>query len=127
MSGVVLDASAVLAYLQGEPGGDLVAEQMAAAVIGAVNLSEVIAKLVDKGLDDAAVDETLQSIGLEAVAFDVAQARAAGLMRSATRQRGLSLGDRACLALARARGAPALTADRAWTEVAAGVEVRLIR
>lgn len=127
MSGVVLDASAVLAYLQGEPGGDLVAEQMAAAVIGAVNLSEVIAKLVDKGLDQGAVDETLQSVGLEAVAFDLAQARAAGLMRAATRKRGLSLGDRACLALARARGAPALTADRAWTEVAAGVEVRLIR
>lgn len=127
MSGVVLDASAVLAYLQGEPGGDLVAEQMAAAVIGAVNLSEVIAKLVDKGLDDVAVDETLQSIGLEAVAFDAAQARAAGLMRMATRQRGLSLGDRACLALAKARGVPALTGDRAWAEVAAGVEVRLIR
>lgn len=127
MSGVVLDASAVLAYLQGEPGGDLVAEQLSAAVIGAVNLSEVIAKLVDKGLDDAAVDETLQSIGLEAVAFDVAQARAAGLMRSATRQRGLSLGDRACLALAKARGAPAVTTDRDWAQVAAGVEVRPIR
>ena len=127
MSGVVLDASAVLAYLQGEPGGDLVAEQMAAAVIGAVNLSEVIAKLVDKGLDEAAVDETLQSIGLEAVAFDAAQARAAGLMRMATRQRGLSLGDRACLALAKARGAPALTGDRAWAEVGTSVEVRLIR
>lgn len=127
MTRTVLDASAVLAYLQGEPGGDLVGEHLAVSLISAVNLSEIVAKLVDKGLDDAAVDATLDSIGLEAVAFDAEQARSAGLLRAATRNRGLSLGDRACLSLARARGAPALTADRTWAEVDAGVAVRLIR
>ena len=127
MTATVLDASAVLAYLQGEPGGDLVGEHLSTSLISAVNLSEIVAILIDKGLDAAAVDATLDSIGLEVVAFDAEQGRFAGLLRGATRKRGLSLGDRACLALARSRGVPVLTSDRAWAEVVSGAKVRLIR
>ncbi len=127
MTEAVLDASAVLAYLQGEPGGEIVAKHLSSASIGAVNFSEVISKLNDRGLDAASVDTVLASIGLDVVAFDGMQARDAGLLRADTRRRGLSLGDRACLALARARGVPVLTAERAWADVDAGVEVRLLR
>ena len=127
MTDLVLDASAVLAYLQGEPGFEIVAKHLSAASIGAVNFAEVIGKLIDKGLDVASVDAVLASIGLDVVDFDGTQGRDAGLLRAETRKRGLSLGDRACLALARARGVPALTADRAWAEVDAGIEVRLLR
>lgn len=127
MTDVVLDASAVLAYLQGEPGGETVAKHLTTASIGAVNYSEVIGKLTDKGLDAANVDAVLASIGLDVVEFDREQARDAGFLRAVTRKRGLSLGDRACLALGRARGVPVLTADRAWADVDAGVKVRLLR
>lgn len=123
----VLDASAVLAFLQEEPGSDIVAGLIAGAVISAVNLSEVVAKLTEKGLDATAVEAVLGSLGLDVVAFDTTLAVAAGLLRAETRAAGLSLGDRACLALARRRGATALTADRAWVRLAHGVRVRLVR
>lgn len=127
MTDVVLDASAVLAYMQGEPGGEIVAKHLTAASIGAVNFSEIIGKLVDKGLDAASVDAALAGIGLDVVDFDQEQARDAGLLRADTRKHGLSLGDRACLALGRSRGVPVLTADRVWAAASVGVEIRLIR
>ena len=87
--------------------------------------AEVIAKLVDRGLPTAAAATALEATGVEVIAFDADQAIASGDLRGTTRAQGLSLGDRACLALAAARNSTALTADTAWARIE-GVDVRLI-
>ena len=121
-----LDASAVLAMLRIEPGADVVAALLPEAVISSVNLAEVVTKLVERGSTDEAVAEALQTLNLQVVEFASETASAAGLLRRATRSRGLSLGDRACLALALERGLTAVTADAAWVGAAAA-PVQLIR
>src|SRR3954468_13135850 len=126
---IVLDASAVLAALLDEPGARRVGEALDAAVISAVNLAEIAAALVRNGAGEAEARAVLQALALTVVPADEALAIDAGLMRPITDRAGLSLGDRFCLALARRLGAPALTADRKWSEVAEalGVEVEMIR
>jgi PIN domain nuclease of toxin-antitoxin system len=123
----VIDASALLAMLQDEPGGDRVVAALADAAISAVNISEVVAKLCDKGFAQDQARETLEMLSLNVVDFDHPQAIAAGGLRPSTRSFGLSLGDRACLALAAQRSATALTADRAWAQLEIGVSVDVIR
>ncbi len=124
---VVLDSSALLCLLNGEAGAERVAEALPSAVIGAVNLAEVVTKLRERGLSAEEVEEALGGFNLDVRPFTAAQATAAGHMRQATRSQGLSLGDRACLALAVELGAPALTADQAWGTVEAGAAVEVIR
>ena len=124
---IVLDASALLVVLNDEPGVESVRHALSDAAISAVNLSEVVAKLVDEGSPGPEILELLEAMGAEVVPFDANQAYSAGLLRSATRSRGLSLGDRACLTLARNLGMPVLTADRTWAELDLGVEVHLAR
>jgi len=126
MSSVVLDASALLALLQDEPGSDRVLAQLAGALISSVNLSEVVAKLAERGMPEGDIHRSL-SLGLEVIPFDEKLAWQAGLLRPQTRHAGLSLGDRACLALARSRSRPTLTADHAWVGLNVGVEVVVIR
>ncbi len=126
MSEAVLDASALLALLNGEAGSEAVAAIMSEAVISSVNLSEVVAKLADHGMGEKDLRGLIEGLGINVIAFDEAQAYAAGLMRPATRSAGLSLGDRACLALARLRRAPAYTTDRSW-KATIGVKVHTIR
>ena len=124
---VVLDSSALLASLFGEPGYERVDDALHTACISAVNLAEVMARLVRDGM---ALDEFLRDLDgsdLEVVPFDLPQARLAAEFLPQTRRRGLSLGDRACLALASIRALPVLTADRAWAQLRLPVEVRLIR
>lgn len=123
----VIDASALLALLQDEPGSDRVAEALPDALISAVNLSEVVAKLCDKGFEPDEARETMELLPLNVVAFDTAQAIEAGLLRASTRTLGLSLADRACLALAARSGASALTTDRAWARLGLGIDVDVIR
>ena len=124
----VLDASAVLALLGDEPGADRVAAAVEdGATIGAVNLAEVLTKLSDFGMPPSAAEDVLEGLGLEVVAFDGGSARAAAALRASTRARGLSLGDRAALALATALGAPVLTTDRAWQGAVPSVEVVVAR
>ena len=127
--GHVLDASALLCLLFDEPGADRVERALPDAVISAANLAEVIAKLMDRGLDGNEALADLRELDLTVVALDRAQAEAAGLLRYATREANLSLGDWACLALAQQRGAATLTTDRRQSEVAGaiGVTVELIR
>jgi ribonuclease VapC len=128
VSSVVLDASALLALLNREPGAGVVATALAdGASICAVNLSEVVAKLAEIGAPEEAIRQALDSLGLEILDFGADLAYQAGMMRPATRQIGLSLGDRCCLALGKHLGLPVLTADRAWLDLAVGVEVRAIR
>lgn len=129
MSRWVLDASALMALLYGEPGLERVAAAVATgAAISTVNLSEVIAKLADRGAPEREIRYTIETIELDITEFDANDALAAGLLRPSTRTAGLSLGDRACLALAQQSGAPVLTADRAWAAIDLdGVEVQFIR
>ncbi len=96
------------------------------AVMSAVNLSEVVAKLSDFGMAEAEVREIIEPLGVEVVAFDEAAAFVAGLLRRESRRAGLSLGDRACLALGRARRLPVLTADIAWSTIDFGSDVEIV-
>ena len=125
-----LDSSALLALLNGEPGADRVAQAVAGrSVMSAVNYSEVVSKLDDAGMPEDAIQEALDGLELDVVAFDRVFGHRAGLLRTVTRKAGLSLGDRACLALALEDRLPALTADRSWERVAAdvGAQVEVIR
>ena len=124
---VVFDSSALLAIAFQEDGADLAMSAVHDGVMSAVNVSEVIAKLVDLGFAADDARRTLLAFGLTIRPFDEEQAMAAGLLRSATRKRGLSLGDRACLVLAGRERAGVLTADRAWAELDLGIDVQLIR
>jgi PIN domain nuclease of toxin-antitoxin system len=127
VSRVVLDASALLVLLGAERGADVVAGALPGAAISAVNLSEVVAKLTERGMPDQEVRRALDGLGLEVQAFDREQAYLAGQLRAGTRSTGLSLGDRACLALGQRLGTPVLTADRRWQAVRVGVDVQVIR
>jgi ribonuclease VapC len=125
----VLDASAVLTLLYREPGHELVAELLDGAVISSVNWSEVVQKLAQRVVPDvAAVTAGLVALGADVLAFGRAEAETAAALWPAGRASGLSLGDRACLAVASAVPAGfAVTADKAWSQVKAGVEIRVIR
>jgi ribonuclease VapC len=124
----VLDASAVLALLKQEPGSEQVAQVVDdGAAISAVNLSEVVAKLGEADRTEAAIRGVINALDLDVVSFDAELAYRAGLLRSATRAAGLSLGDRACLALAEHLGLPAFTTDRSWASLRLGATVRVIR
>jgi len=124
---IVIDASAALAFLQGEPGFERVRDALADAVIGAVNFSEILAKLAEKGVGKEAVGLAVSALACPVIDFDRAQAEASADLRPASRKFGLSLADRACLALAKLRGATALTADKVWADLDLGIEIEVIR
>jgi ribonuclease VapC len=129
----ILDASALLAYLRDEAGADVVADAIAGgASISTVNLGEVLSRVADRGADAARTARQMTdrglldgAIGVEA--FTTADAIEVARLRPVTRDLGLSLGDRACLALAKRLGAPVLTADLAWSKVDLPLELRQIR
>lgn len=123
----VLDSSALLAFIWSEPGSEVVAGIISHTAISAVNLAEVCTKLADRGMDGQKVKEVLSALAIRTVAFDERQAFMSGELRTATRQYGLSIGDRACLALALSEKATTLTADRVWGELELGIKVQLIR
>ena len=127
MADIVLDASAVLALLNDEPGAEVVAEALPEAVISAVNLSEVVAKLCGAGMPQKEILQALEPLGLEVAPFDDEQAYQAGFLNASTKGAGISLGDRACLSLAKTLGVAALTADKMWTRLSVGVIVKVIR
>jgi ribonuclease VapC len=123
----VLDSSVVLAGLFQEPGGEVLAELIPDAMMCAVNVTEIITRLYDKGWPmEIATGETAKLVNRIAP-FDNALAFRAGWLRSDTRSFGLSLGDRACLALAMASSLPVYTADREWSQLDVGLDIRVIR
>lgn len=127
MSRAVLDASAIIALLRDEPGAEAVRVWVPDALVSAVNISEVGAKFAERGMKEADIRGAIGTLGLEVVAFDEAAAHATAWLRGQTRRLGLSLGDRACLALGATRGLPVLTTDRSWAGVDIGVDVRVVR
>jgi ribonuclease VapC len=128
MMTAVLDASAVLAWLGGEAGAELVRDVVSeGAALSSVNLAEVLAKIDDRGGDVDKVHGDLRGV-LEIVGFDEADAVESAAIRSATRDHNVSLGDRACLALGRTLGLSVVTADRGWDGIPRlGVQVECIR
>lgn len=123
----VVDASAILAVLLSEPGADRAAEHLATGAISSVNIAEVATKLSERGVAPLAIQSSVSRLGLAVIPLDDVLALQAGFLRTSTRQFGLSLGDRACLAPARQLRLPVITADRKWKDLDAGVEVLVIR
>jgi PIN domain nuclease of toxin-antitoxin system len=132
-AGAVLDASALLAFLQGEPGAQIVEEAIpVGAAINVVNYAEVLSRLSDTGAEPETVHRHLRAQGLiggllALMPLDEDDAVTLARLRPLTRTQGLSLGDRACLATGPRLGRPVMTADRGWEAVDVGVPVRLIR
>ena len=129
MSEATLDASALLAVINEEPGADLVQAFLDSGecTISTVNQSEVVAKLLERGMPMRDIRESLGSFALSVVPFDELDAFDAASLRPLTRHAGLSLGDRACVVLAARLGTPVVTTDRSWTTANLPVEVILAR
>lgn len=129
---VILDASAVLAWLNGEPGAeaiDALLQAGAPCLVSAANHAEIIAKALDRGVAADAVRDIVTSIGYTVIDTSADDGATAGWMRPVTRAHGLSLGDRLCLAAAQRLKAQVHTADRAWLDVADALQldIRCIR
>lgn len=127
MSNFVLDASALLALLHREPGAEVVQLVMGEAVLSVVNWSEVLKKAIEQGVATEGLREELEVLGLQIMPFNLAQAEVAAQLWKQTKTWGLSLGDRACLALALELEASALTADRVWQKLSLGISIQVIR
>ena len=125
MNTIVLDASALIAMLKQEPGGDKVAEIIGDSKITAINHAEVISHFCHAGMPIAEVDAMLRPLPLVIVSVDEKLARLAGHLRTLTSSAGLSLGDRFCLALAQLENLPAWTSDRKWQTIAEAVQVEI--
>jgi ribonuclease VapC len=129
LSTLVLDASVILAAILGEPGGDDVFDHIEESVVSAVSVAEVYTYAAVHHFPIEAIDAFFAETGVAVLAHDYEQAVATGKLASVTRNAGLSLGDRACLALAQKKQAEVLTADRPWAAFAdgLGLRIRLLR
>lgn len=128
MPAYVLDASAVIALFHREPGSDKVEQAVLdGAVISTVNLAEIASKLNDLGAPEMFIQDGIKALNLTIVDFNMTLAYKVGSLRPLTRRAGLSLGDRACLALAQHLRLPALTTDRVWETLPLGIAVQVIR
>ena len=129
----VLDATALLAYLNDEAGAQPVEDALVSgSAISAVNMAEVLSKLAELGKEPDEVSAELQRRGflggtLAVVPLTAEDAVVLANLHRRTKAHGLSLGDRACLGLALRLRLPALTADRAWSRLKIGVKVKVIR
>ena len=123
----VLDASAVLAWMYQQNGSERVRAALPGAQLSAVNLAEVLAKVAEAGGDPSATARDLGALGVTVHPLSAEDAVRSGALRPLTRGAGLSLGDRACLALATRLGMGVLSADRAWVGVDVGVEIEVLR
>ena len=127
MISCVLDASAILAYLEEESGAREVEKLLDEAAVSAVNIAEVASKLAERGAPADRIRQTIQALGVEVIPCDETIAYRIGELRSATKTLGLSLGDRACLATALQHNVRAITADRHWKTVKVGARIQVIR
>ncbi len=129
MTSCVLDASALLALLLGEPGADKVKAALDGSLMSTVNVAEVVSHYAKLGATRQDIEAMLRSLPIRWFPLNTALSSEAGMLRPITLEGGLSLGDRCCLALAKREGLPALTAERRWPLIAetAGVTVELIR
>ncbi len=124
---IALDSSALLAFLYREPGHEVVDSRLENSVLSTVNLAEVLTRFARDGEDPVLALQHLEQGPYEIVPFHASDAAVAASLFPPTARRGLSLGDRACLALATSRGIPALTADRNWAGLELGISIEFIR
>jgi PIN domain nuclease of toxin-antitoxin system len=127
MNKCVLDASAILALLNDESGAGMVQELLPVAVVSTVNFAEVVTRLSLLGMPENEIHKTLDILGLTIIPFDEELSFQTGLLAILTKQYGLSLGDRACLALALKTGYSAVTSDRVWKNLEIKLDVKVIR
>ncbi len=129
MTPFILDTSALLAYLWKEPGEARVAQLLASerCLLGATNLAELTSKVVERGFPLGEILNLVNSFNVDIVPLTQEQAVLSGVLRQATRHLGLSLGDRACLALTKTLGGIAVTADRPWQALDIGIAIECIR
>jgi ribonuclease VapC len=126
-SAVVLDSSAILAVIFQEPGSEKVSDLLDGGLLSSVNLAEVGTILTLRGTPPDVIGGRVSELGCEICLFDEELAHAAGALVARTRARGLSLGDRACLALALERKATVYTTDREWTLLGLDLKIEVIR
>lgn len=124
---IVLDSSAVLAVLKNEPGGATVLSALKGALLSTVNAAEIHSRLLSHGLPASLSWSLIQGTGCEMCLFTEQHAKTAAELVASTKRLGLSLGDRACLALAIERQAKVYTADKAWKSLELGIQVEVIR
>ncbi len=124
---VVLDASALLAFLHDEPGGETVSSSLEGAHVSAVNWSEVLQKSLQRKVDIEGMQQEFIDVGVTFEPFTPQQAETTARLWSRTRNHGLSLADRVCLALAMDKALPVLTADRAWATLDLDLEIQVLR
>ncbi len=124
---MVLDASALLALLHNEPGAAHVNDAIDGGIVSAVNWSEVVQKSLHRGVNVDGMLEEFSEVGLVVEPFTAELAESAARLWEATKHQGLSLADRACLALALERKEPVLTADRTWGDLELQVDIQLLR
>ena len=127
MSNVVLDSSAILAVIQNEPGQENVRPFLNGALVSTVNLAEVTTHLARSGAPQFIIEKAISKLSIHPYSFPNELVSLTGMLVQKTRQYGLSLGDRACLALGITKGFPVITADTIWADIDLPVEVRLIR
>ena len=124
---VVLDASALLAYLRDEPGSDRVDEVLGGAVITSVNWAEVVQKSLSAGVEVEGLRQDLRALGLVVEPFSAGDADTTARLWAQTQRLGLSLADRACLSLGLRLKLPVITCDRAWAELPLPLPIVLLR
>ncbi|UXN63500.1 MULTISPECIES: type II toxin-antitoxin system VapC family toxin [Phyllobacterium] len=123
----VVDSSAILAILFKEPGATRAMELIGNGLCSMVNLTEIMTRCVDRRLSPEFADDVIKAYSIAFADHDEDLARIAAGLRSATRHKGLSLGDRACLALAIRENATVITTDRAWADLDVGCKIEVIR
>jgi ribonuclease VapC len=123
----VLDSSAILAVFFNEPGAKIVLPILQGALLSTVNLAEVHTRMLDRGGQPQQAWSWMTNLQCEVCFFTDDHARAAAELRPLTRPLGLSLGERACLALAIDRKAKVYTTDKVWKNLSLGIEIELIR
>ncbi len=127
MTEIILDSSALIALFMNEKGANLVEDNLCNSVMSAVNITEVVSYIEDRKEFNSTAQELLRDLAINIIPYDEEQAFLAGKLRNKTKFLGLSLGDRACLALASIKKLPVLTADKAWAQIDLGIKISLIR
>jgi len=123
----VIDSSVILAFMNREDGWEKAKAIIPDGVVSSLIYAEIVTRLTLRGGSASNIDRAWEELECAVEPFTAERARAAGLLVAATRERGLSLADRACLALGLELGSPVFTTDRAWAGLTIGADIRLIR
>ena len=127
MSAIVFDSSVVIAILKQEQGFSTAEKSLSDALISTVNLAEVATYFARNSVPSNTIQEVLASFPIQVVPFDESLAIQTGCLYPSCKHLGLSLGDRACLALAISRKLPVLTADQVWSKLDLGISIQVLR